>query len=92
MAAVIIGMAELAAASVAADPKLSAMIKQIDEAAERGAQLAQRMLALARKQPLEQHIRDLNDAVKRAAGMLERTPGAYVARQCRRAMLSFEVC
>ena len=90
MAAVIIGMAELAApASVAADPKLSAMVKQIDEAA---AQLVQRMLAFARKQPLERHIRDLNDAVKRAAGMLERTPGAYVARQCRRAMLSFEVC
>ena len=92
MAAVNIGTAELAPASVAADPKLSAMVKQIDEAAERGAQLVQRMLALARKQPLEQHIRDLNDAVKRAAGMLERTPGAYVARQCRRAMLSFEVC
>ena len=51
--AVIIGMAELAAAGVAADPKLSAMVKQIDEAAERGAQLVQRMLAFARKQPLE---------------------------------------
>jgi hypothetical protein len=36
---VIIGMAELAAASAAADPKLSAMVKQTDEAAERGAQL-----------------------------------------------------
>ena len=92
MAAVIIGMAELAAASVAADPKLSAMIKQIDEAAERGAQLVQRMLAFARKQPLEQRILDLNDAVKRAVGMLQRTPGTHVARQCRRAMLSFEVC
>ena len=92
MAAVIIGMAELAAASVAADPKFSAMVKQIDEAAERGAQLVQRMLALARKQPLERRILDLNDAVKRAVGMLQRTPGTHVARQCRRAMLSFEVC
>jgi hypothetical protein len=68
MAAVIIGMAELAAARVAADPKLSAMVKQIDEAAERGAQLVPRMLAFARKQPLEQRILDLNDAVKRAVG------------------------
>jgi hypothetical protein len=50
------------------------------------------MLAFARKQPLEQHILDLIDAVERAAGMLERTPGTYVARQCRRPMLSFEVC
>jgi signal transduction histidine kinase len=44
MAAVIIGMSELAAANVAADPKLAAMVKQIDEAAGRGAQLVQRML------------------------------------------------
>jgi hypothetical protein len=44
MAAVIIGMSELAAANVAADPKFAAMVKQIDEAAERGAQLMQRML------------------------------------------------
>ena len=49
--AVIIGMAELTAAAVAKDPKVLAMVKQIDKSAERGAQLVQRMLAFARKQP-----------------------------------------
>jgi len=77
--AVIIGMTELAAARVAGDPQLSAMVKQIDEAAERGAQLVQRMLAFARKQPLETRALDVNGSVMRAAAMLERTLGEDVA-------------
>jgi CheY-like chemotaxis protein len=76
--AVIIGMTELTAAGVAGDPKLSAMVKQIDESAERGAQLVQRMLAFARKQPLETRILDLNEAVKHAVAMLERTLGEHI--------------
>jgi PAS domain S-box-containing protein len=79
--AVIIGMAELTAAGVASDPKLAAMVKQIDEAAERGAQLVQRMLAFARKQPLESRVVDVNDAVERAVAMLERTLGEDIALQ-----------
>ena len=54
--AVIVGMTELVAASVADDPKLSAMVKQIDELAERGAQLVQRLLTFARKRPLETRV------------------------------------
>jgi PAS domain S-box-containing protein len=73
--AVVIGMTELTAARVAGDPGLSAMVKQIDEAAERGVQLVQRMLAFARKQPLEPRVLDVNDAVKRATSMLARTLG-----------------
>jgi signal transduction histidine kinase len=73
--AVIIGMAELAAASVSDNPKLAAMLNQIDESAERGAQLVQRLLAFARKQPLKASPLDLNEAVKRVVGMLERTLG-----------------
>jgi PAS domain S-box-containing protein len=79
--AVIIGMAELTAIGVASDPKLAAMVKQIDEAAERGAQLVQRMLAFARKQPLVSRVVDVNDAVKQAAAMLERTLGEDVDLQ-----------
>ena len=77
--AVIIGMTELAALSVANDPKLAAMIKQIDEAAERGAQLVKRMLAFARKQPLQAGIVDLNEAVERSVAILERTLGEHIA-------------
>jgi PAS domain S-box-containing protein len=79
--AVIIGMAELTAVGVAGDAKLSAMVKQIDEAAERGAQLVQRMLAFARKQPLEARVLDVNEVVKRAAAMLERTLGKHITLQ-----------
>src|ERR1700687_5373421 len=79
--AVIIGMAELTAAAVADDPKVSAMVKQIDESAERGAQLVQRMLAFARKQPLETRVINLNDTVLNAAAMLERTLGEHISVQ-----------
>ncbi len=79
--AVIIGMTELTAVGVAGDAKLSGMVKQIDEAAERGAQLVQRMLAFARKQPLEARVLDVNDAVKRAAAMLERAVGEDITLQ-----------
>jgi len=73
--AVIIGMAELTAAGVAGNPQLSTTVQQIDDAAERGVQLVQRMLAFARKQPLEPRVLDANESVKRAAAMLERTLG-----------------
>src|SRR5262245_14216054 len=79
--AVIIGMAELIAASVAADPKVSAMVKQIDESAERGAQLVQRMLAFARKQPLKACVLNVNETIRHAAAILERTLGEHVTVQ-----------
>lgn len=79
--AVIIGMTELTAVAVATDPKLSAMVKQIDESAERGAQLVQRMLAFARKQPLEPRILDVNAAVQHSVAILERTIGEHIALQ-----------
>ena len=77
--AVIIGMTELVAMSVANDPKLAPMIKQIDESAERGAQLVKRMLAFARKQPLQTGIVDVNEAVERSVAILERTLGEHIA-------------
>ncbi|HEY5827410.1 MAG: MASE4 domain-containing protein [Hyphomicrobiaceae bacterium] len=73
--AVIIGMTELAAARAKGDPHLASMVQEIDQAAERGVQLVQRMLAFARRQPLEARVLDVTDAVKRAAAMLGRTLG-----------------
>ena len=72
---VIIGMSELLADSVGRDAELAPIVQAIDEAASRGAQLTQRMLAFARKQPLQARNVDLNDTVARAAGMLQRTIG-----------------
>jgi PAS domain S-box-containing protein len=77
--AVIIGMAELTATAVAKDPKVLAMVKQIDESAERGAQLVQRMLAFARKQPLEPRILDVNATVEHSVAILERTLGEHIS-------------
>jgi PAS domain S-box-containing protein len=79
--AVIIGMTELTAVAVAGDAKVSAMVKQIDESAERGAQLVQRMLAFARRQPLEPRILDMNTAVQHSVALLERTLGEHITLQ-----------
>jgi signal transduction histidine kinase len=71
-------MTELTAASVADRPTIAAMVKQIDEAAERGARLVQRLLSFARKQPQEKRVLDLNDTIKRAADMLRHTLGEHI--------------
>jgi PAS domain S-box-containing protein len=77
--AVIIGMTELLADAAADDPQLAIIAETIDEAAERGAQLTQRMLAFARKQPLQPCALDLNEVVARTATLLKRTLGEDIA-------------
>jgi len=72
---VIIGMTELLSDAIGDNPLLGPTVRAIDEAASRGAQLTQRMLAFARKQPLQSRNIDLNEIVTRAAGMLQRTLG-----------------
>ena len=76
---VIIGMNEFLAEAVAGDPNLASIAETIDEAATRGAQLAQRMLAFARKQPLNARRLNLNEIVARMATMLQRTLGEDIA-------------
>src|ERR1043166_3319360 len=76
---VIIGMSELLADSVGQDGELGPIVQAIDEAASRGAQLTQRMLAFARKQPLQARNTDLNDVVARTAAILQRTLGEDIA-------------
>ena len=76
---VIIGMTELLTDSVGNDPKLAPIVQAIDDAASRGAQLTQRMLAFARKQPLQARNIDLNEIVTRSANMLQRTIGEDIA-------------
>jgi PAS domain S-box-containing protein len=76
---VIIGMTELLSDVLEGDQKLGPIVQAIDEAASRGAQLTQRMLAFARKQPLQARNIDLNEIIGRAAVMLRRTIGEDVA-------------
>jgi PAS domain S-box-containing protein len=75
---VIIGMSEILTGAVAGQPALESLIKSIDEAASRGAEMTQRMLAFARKQPLQARRIDLNDIVSRTAEMLKRTLGEHI--------------
>lgn len=72
---VIIGMTELLSDALSSDPKLAPIVEAVDEAATRGAQLTQRMLAFARKQPLQARNLDLNEIVTHAVTMLQRTLG-----------------
>ena len=83
---VIIGMGELLADALVRDGELSPIVEAIDEAAARGAQLTQRMLAFARKQPLQARSFSLNEVVGRAVPMLQRTLGEDIALKSALAM------
>ena len=76
---VITGSADVLLSALEHDPKLHGIAKSIDEAAERGAQLTQRMLAFARKQALQSRTLDLNEIVQRTGIMLQRTLGEDIA-------------
>src|SRR6267154_1426377 len=75
---VITGPIEILAEGVADRPELVAITKMIDEAGVRGADLAQRLLAFARKQPLRPREVDLNALVTEAANLLPPTLGENV--------------
>jgi len=76
---VIIGMTELLSDALARNTELAPIVGAIDEAATRGAQLTRRMLAFARKQPLEARNLDLNEIVAHAVAILQRTLGEHIA-------------
>jgi PAS domain S-box-containing protein len=76
---VIMGMTEVLAGEVSADPRLAPLVAAIDEATSRGAELTRRMLAFARKQPLQPRIVDLNQIVSGTTAMLRRTLGEDIA-------------
>jgi signal transduction histidine kinase len=75
---VITGTIEILAEAVAERPELVAIARMIDEAAERGADLTQRLLAFARKQPLQPREVDVNSLVIEATNLLRPTLGEQV--------------
>ena len=75
---VITGTIEILAEGVADRPELLAITKMIDEAAARGADLTMRLLAFARKQPLQPRDVDINKLVMAAANLLRPTLGEHV--------------
>jgi signal transduction histidine kinase len=75
---VITGTIEILAEGVADRPELVAITKMIDEAGVRGADLTQRLLAFARKQPLQPREVDINALVTEAANLLPLTLGKSI--------------
>jgi signal transduction histidine kinase len=67
---VITGTIEILAEGVADRPEFVAITRMIDEAATRGADLTQRLLAFARKQPLRPRDVDVNALLIEAADLL----------------------
>jgi PAS domain S-box-containing protein len=75
---VITGTIEILAEAVEKDPKLVAITKMIDDAAMRGAELTQHLLAFARKQPLQPRETDINALIIDTAKLLRPTLGEHI--------------
>ena len=75
---VILGNLEMLEPRLAGDSQSGILLQEAMEAAELGAQLTERMLAFARRQPLEPTIIDLNALVRDMTDMLQRSLGASV--------------
>jgi PAS domain S-box-containing protein len=75
---VITGTIEILAEAVAKEPELAAIAKMIDEAAGRGAELTQHLLAFARKQPLQPREIDVNSLMIDTAKLLRPTLGEQI--------------
>jgi PAS domain S-box-containing protein len=75
---VITGTIEILADAVAKEPQLAAITRMIDEAAGRGADLTQHLLAFARKQPLQPREVDVNALIVDTAKLLRPTLGEQI--------------
>ncbi|QQN64640.1 PAS domain S-box protein [Bradyrhizobium diazoefficiens] len=75
---VITGTIEILSDAVAKEPELAAITKMIDEAAGRGAELTQHLLAFARKQPLQPREIDINSLIVDTAKLLRPTLGEQI--------------
>jgi PAS domain S-box-containing protein len=75
---VITGTIEILAEAVAGEPQLAAITRMIDEAAARGADLTQHLLAFARKQPLQPRETDVNTLIIDTGRLLRPTLGEQI--------------
>jgi PAS domain S-box-containing protein len=75
---VITGTIEILAAAVEKEPQLAAITRMIDDAAARGAELTQHLLAFARKQPLQPLEIDVNALIIDTVKLLRLTLGEQI--------------
>ncbi len=75
---VITGTIEILAEGVAKDAQLARIAAMIDEAASRGAELTQHLLAFARRQPLQPRETDVNTLILDTSKLLRPTLGEHI--------------
>jgi signal transduction histidine kinase/ActR/RegA family two-component response regulator len=75
---VITGTIEILSDAVAHDPQLVEIAAMIDQAAQRGAELTQHLLAFSRKQPLIARDTDINSLVTEATKLLRPSLGEQI--------------
>jgi PAS domain S-box-containing protein len=75
---VITGTIDILARAVGHDPVMASIARMIDEAADRGAELTRRLVAFARKQPLQPRATDINALVVDSTKLLRPTLGEHV--------------
>jgi len=75
---VITGTIDILADGVADRPELAEIARLISEAADRGAELTGRLLAFARRQPLQPRVTDIRVIAEEAANLLRPTLGEQV--------------
>jgi PAS domain S-box-containing protein len=75
---VITGTIEILAGAVADQPQYAAIAKMIDQAADRGADLTQHLLAFARKQPLRPRDTDVNALIRDTTKLLRASLGEQI--------------
>jgi PAS domain S-box-containing protein len=75
---VITGTIEILAEAVEKEPQLAAITRMIDDAAARGADLTQHLLAFARKQPLQPREIDVNTLIIDTIKLLRPTLGEHI--------------
>jgi PAS domain S-box-containing protein len=78
MLTIITGTIDILEAGVADRPELASIAKLINEAADRGAELTSRLLAFARKQPLQTRPTDVNDVIAESVRLLRPALGPNV--------------
>ena len=78
MLTVITGTIEILAEGVRHDPALASIVRMIDDAAERAAQLTANLLAFARKQPLRPRETDVNGLIEEVVELLSPTLGRQI--------------
>ena len=75
---VILGNAETLTERLKDDPDAALLARMSQTAAERGAELTNRLLAFARQQPLDPKATDVNQLVDSMTGLLRRTLGEHI--------------